>query len=95
MTFLAAAEKVLQEAKRPLTAREITEAALANGLLDTCGKTPEATMSARLYGAPRDGAIQREYVAGRSRAKRGSVRWAYVGPRRYAQHGPPRQRSWR
>jgi HB1, ASXL, restriction endonuclease HTH domain len=53
MTFLEAAEAVLRSAKRPMSAREITELALHRGLLDSHGKTPEATMSATLYGAPK------------------------------------------
>ncbi len=73
MTFLQAAEAVLRRAKTPLTAAQITELALTRGLLHTHGKTPEATMSAALYGAPKDGAIQRESEAGRQRATRGSV----------------------
>jgi hypothetical protein len=79
VTFLTAAEQVLQEAKRPLTAREITQFAISRGLLKSAGKTPEATMSARLYGAPADWPVRREYAPGRSRARRGSVRWVYVG----------------
>ena len=35
-------------------------------------------MSAALYRASADGPIQREYVAGATRAKRGSVRWTYA-----------------
>lgn len=78
MTFLEAAEVVLRKAQAPLTVREITEIALRRGLLETHGKTPEATMSAALYGAARDGRIRREFVPGRQRAVRGSVRWLYV-----------------
>jgi hypothetical protein len=78
MTFLEAAERVLRTAKRPLSAREITEIALKRGLLTSSGKTPEATMSACLYGAPADGPFRREYQPGRDRAIRGSVRWTYA-----------------
>lgn len=80
MTFLEAAEIVLKAAKRPLTASEITEAALRQGLIDPQGRTPEATMSAALYTAPSDARIRREFVPGKRRAARGSVRWRYVGP---------------
>lgn len=80
MTFLEAAEKVLRSSKQPLTAREITDLALRRGLLKSGGKTPDATMSAALYGARPDGPIQREFVPGTVRAKRGSVRWKYIGP---------------
>lgn len=82
LTFLEAAEEVLRTAKRPLSAREITEMAVSRGLLMSTGKTPEATMSARLYGAPSDGPFRREYKAGRERAVRGSVRWIYAGKRK-------------
>ena len=78
VTFLEAAELILRQAKRPLTTREITELALRRGLLKTRGKTPEATMSAALYGATTERPIRREYNQGRIRAVRGSVRWVYV-----------------
>jgi hypothetical protein len=78
MTFLEAAEAVLRSARRPLTTREIVELALEKGLLNPRGKTPEATMSAALYGAPPGGAIQRDYEPGLARARRGSVRWRYI-----------------
>lgn len=58
---------------------EITEVALKRGLLQTHGKTPEASMSAVLYRAASGGSIQREYDPGRERAARGSVRWTYIG----------------
>ena len=79
MTFLDAAEEVLRTAKRPLSAREITEIALSQGLIESRGKTPEATMTARLYTASVDRPIRREYEPGRQRVVRGSVRWIYVG----------------
>jgi hypothetical protein len=79
VTFLEAAEEVLRTAKRPLSAREITDLAISRGLLESAGRTPEATMSARLYEAPSDGPLRREYVPGAQRAVRGSVRWMYVG----------------
>ena len=77
VTFLQAAESVLRSAKRPLTAGEITDIALRRGLLRTRGKTPSATMSAALYGAPPKSPICREFEEGRQRAVRGSVRWRY------------------
>src|SRR5690348_1019614 len=77
MSFLEAAETVLRSAKKPLTASEITEIALRRGLLQTRGKTPAATMSAALYGAPPGGPIRRQYTPGRQRAVRDSVRWTY------------------
>jgi hypothetical protein len=51
MTFLEAAELVLREHSpgAPLHFRRITELALADGLLSSAGKTPDATMGAQLY----------------------------------------------
>lgn len=48
MTFLDAAYEILKQAGQPLHYREITERALAQGLITTAGKTPEATMNAQL-----------------------------------------------
>ena len=80
MTFLEAAEAVLQGAGRPLTVREITQAALERPTSSNARKDSGATMSAALYGAPPETPIRREFMAGRQRAVRGSVRWVYVGP---------------
>jgi hypothetical protein len=82
MTFLQAAEAVLRSAKKPLTADEITTIAVRRGLIETKGKTPAATMSARLYSAPAESPIRREFKPGKTRAARGSVRWVYVGKSR-------------
>ena len=49
MTFLDAAYQVLQQAGQPLHYIQITERAIAAGLIDTAGRTPEATMGSRLY----------------------------------------------
>lgn len=68
---------MLRSTKKPLTAGEITDIALRGGLLRTHGKTPAATMSAALYGAPADSPIRREFEPGRQRAVRDSVRWTY------------------
>jgi hypothetical protein len=78
VTFLEAAEAVLRTSRKPLTAREITEIAIRKGLVQTHGKTPEATMSAALYGAPSGSPIRREFTPRRQRAAHGSVRWTYV-----------------
>jgi Tfp pilus assembly protein PilX len=77
MSFLEAAETVLRSAEEPLTAAEITGTALRRGLVKTRGKTPAATMSAALYGAPPDSPIRREFTPGRQRAVRDSVGWTY------------------
>lgn len=76
MTFLDAAFQILKSTGRPLTVREITEHALKQGLIDTCGKTPAASMSAALYKALRtsDHLVKLE-EPGPVRARRGSVRW--------------------
>lgn len=87
MTFLDAAESVLRDARKPLTARQITEIALSKGLIQPSGETPEITMRARLYTAPADRGIRRQFTEGRGRARRGSVRWTLqessdIGPTR-------------
>ena len=46
MTFSEAAEKVLQQAGKPLHYKEITRRALAKHLIKSQGKTPDATMIA-------------------------------------------------
>ena len=48
MSFLDAAYKVLSDANKPLHYKEILQLALDSELLKTKGKTPDATMSARL-----------------------------------------------
>jgi hypothetical protein len=78
MTFLEAAEEVLRTSKRPLTAAEITERAIREGLVTTSGKTPEATMSAALYTAPADAPLKRTLHPALGRG-RGSARWSYMG----------------
>jgi len=74
-TFLQAADEILRSAEGPLTAREITERALAQGLLTTHGRTPDQTMLSKLYKAAQSGKVQRVYEAGLTRARRGTVRW--------------------
>jgi len=49
MTVQKAAIEVLRNANKPLHAKEIAKQMLAKGLWKTSGKTPEATVSARLY----------------------------------------------
>jgi len=49
MTFLDAAYEILKQAGQPLHYTLIAQRALAAGLLDTRGQTPEATMGSRLY----------------------------------------------
>jgi len=49
MTYLEAAYIILSEAGRPLHYREIAKRALAQGLIQPTGLTPDATMGSRLY----------------------------------------------
>src|SRR5688572_1897785 len=49
VSFKHAAKLVLSEAHEPLSPKEIVQAALEKGLLQTDGATPEATMAAQLY----------------------------------------------
>lgn len=49
MTYLEGALRVLRSARRPLATKEITAEAVAAGLLEPAGKTPNASMSAALY----------------------------------------------
>ena len=74
MDYLDAAPTVLREAGRPMSSREITDEVLRRGLIEPAGKTPGATMSARLYVYVRDhpdGELARLAEAGSKRA----VRW--------------------
>jgi restriction system protein len=48
MTFLDAAHEILKQADQPLHYREIARRALELGLIESKGKTPEATMNAQL-----------------------------------------------
>jgi HB1, ASXL, restriction endonuclease HTH domain len=76
LTYVEAAVLVLRSAQQPLTAREITILAIQQGLIAPRGKTPEQTMSARLYMRARiDPELVKLESPGSTRAKRGSVRW--------------------
>lgn len=46
--FLTAAQQVLTRVKKPLSAKEIVDFGLENGLLQTGGKTPSQTMKSKL-----------------------------------------------
>ena len=57
MTFLELAQKVLEEIKKPLTANEIWEFGVKKDYdkqLNSKGKTPWATLGARIYTDERD-----------------------------------------
>jgi hypothetical protein len=78
LTFRSAAVTVLRASARPLTTREITNSAIAKGLLHSRGRTPAATMAAQLYRSAQgssDEVFVRIFDPGLNRAKRGSVRW--------------------
>lgn len=49
LSFTEAAYEILNKKGYALTANEISQAALSQGLISTSGKTPSATMGARLY----------------------------------------------
>ena len=49
MSLLEAIVEALRKAEEPMHAKEITKQVLARGLWSTSGKTPEATVAARLY----------------------------------------------
>jgi hypothetical protein len=55
MTLKDAIEKVLREARRPLSTDEICKRVLAKGLWHTNGKTPSATVGAQIYTSIKDG----------------------------------------
>ena len=81
MTYLEAAVVILKASGAPLTAAEITKRAVHRDLIQPSGKTPEATMSARLYVESRRNPgfpIRRVFDPGAQRARRGSVRWTYL-----------------
>lgn len=48
-TFIESAYQVLKEKGTPLSAEEITKIAFEKNLIETSGKTPAATMGARIY----------------------------------------------
>jgi hypothetical protein len=79
MTFRKAAIAMLRDAGKPLTAAELTEVALARGLIDPSGRTPVATLNATLYRT--DPEIKRKAPRGQQRAIRGTVGWRYVVPK--------------
>lgn len=49
LSFKEVAEIILKDSSKPLSANEITELAFEQNLLETEGKTPEATMAAQIY----------------------------------------------
>jgi hypothetical protein len=74
-SFLDAAYQVLQDMDRPMSAQDITQQALEQGLLVTKGKTPTDTMAACIY---RD--IQK---------KGGGSQFILAGPNRFAINKEP------
>jgi len=82
MRYIDAAVAVLADADTPLSAIEITDRAVARGLVKPKGQTPEATMSAELYLEARrpNTRLAKVAIPGRIRAVRGSVRWVLGNP---------------
>ena len=81
-SFLDAAKTVLRDAGRPMAADQLVDEAIRRGLVRTNGKTPKASMTARLYTyvlRQPSGEIRKVAEPGRLRSQRGSVRWLYVG----------------
>jgi hypothetical protein len=77
MNYIDAAILVLRQTGRPMTDAEITEQAIASGVLRPNGKTPRQTMSAALYVHAKHPAsvVCRVAEQGPARARRGTVRW--------------------
>ena len=76
MTYLEAALEVLRNAERPLTTRQVVDEAVERGLIAPTGKTPDASMSAALYGELHTSSRVLKLAApGPTRAARGTVRW--------------------
>jgi hypothetical protein len=48
-SFKEAAIRILERFSEPKTAKEITDIAIEEGLLETSGAIPEATMAAQIY----------------------------------------------
>jgi len=48
-SFKEAARIILRREKKPMSAKDITEAAIAEGLITTQGKTPQNTLAALIY----------------------------------------------
>jgi hypothetical protein len=77
MSYFEAAITALERVRKPLTTRQLTEAAIKDGLIKPKGKTPEATMSAELYKRlPTDSRLVKLETPGTNRAVHGTVRWA-------------------
>ena len=80
MSFLKAAITVLKETGREMTATEVVRIALERGLVESSGRTPDATLTAQLYVHVRDhpqGPLRKIPEPGALRAKRESVIWAW------------------
>jgi hypothetical protein len=76
MTYYEAAIKVLRSAGHPLTTQEITDLAIAGGLIRPTGKTPHASMARVLYLRVRnDPELVKAEEPGPAKAKQRSVRW--------------------
>jgi len=80
VSFLKAAISILKETGRDMTATEVARIAIERGLVESRGKTPDATLTAQLYVQVRDhpqGPLRKIAEPGALRARRDSVRWAW------------------
>lgn len=80
MSFLRAGISILKETGREMTATEIARIALERGLVESSGKTPDATLAAQFYVYVRNhpqGPLRKIAEPGVLRVRRGSVRWAW------------------
>ena len=80
MSFLGAAISILKETGREMTATEVARIALERGLVESSGKTPDATLTAQLYVHLRDhphGPLGKIAEPGALPARRSGVRWAW------------------
>jgi hypothetical protein len=96
MTLLEAARKILREQRRPMTAQEVIDEALQRGLITTHGKTPAASLAAKLYthvSRQTNSDIRKVSEPGVQRARRGSVRWAYFSLAASASQPSPKRPS--
>jgi HB1, ASXL, restriction endonuclease HTH domain len=80
VSLIVAALSVLREHRQPMTLREIEIRIRQEGLVRPVGRTPDRTLSARLYEywhSHPAGNLVRHAEPGPTRAKRGSVYWIW------------------
>jgi hypothetical protein len=72
VNFADAAYQIPKKNGKPMSSKELTAVALREGLITTSGKTPEATMGARIY-------VDIKQFGGKSRFTK--VRRGFIGHR--------------